>query len=117
MAAAGTPCGILTARHDSREWERLQHELSAWLGKLPEPLIAEVVRAVGHSIHDDILRVKLAEVRRLVTTTELPLKAISPRAGFRSVSSMTTMFSRHLGSTPAALRKLESRPGASRKDR
>jgi len=258
LAAAGKPCGILTARHDSREWEPLQRELTAWLGELPkpagifacddlrarhvleacrrcglrvphdaavigvdddeficelaepplssikqsarrigheaarlldglmqaaaagddwrragagrrvtlppagvvarrstetiavaDPLIAEVVRAVrdqacdnvsiaeivkrsglsrwvledrfrravGHSIHDDILRVKLAEARRLVTTTELPLKAIAPRAGFRSVSYMTTIFSRHLGSTPAALRKLEGTPGASRKDR
>lgn len=73
-------------------------------------------RAVGHSIHDDILRVKLAEARRLVMTTELPLKAIAPRAGFRSVSYMTTLFSRHLGSTPAALRKLAGRSGASRKN-
>jgi AraC-like DNA-binding protein len=38
-------------------------------------------RAVGHSIHDEILRVRLAEAQRLVTTTDLPLKVIAPRAG------------------------------------
>ena len=62
-------------------------------------------RAVGHSIHDEILRVRLAEAQRLVTTTDLPLKVIAPRAGFLSVSSMTTLFRRHRGTTPAAMRR------------
>ncbi len=42
--------------------------------------------------------------RRLVTTTDLPLKTIAPRAGFRSIAYMTTVFRRHFGTTPAALR-------------
>ena len=62
-------------------------------------------RAVGHSIHDEILRVRLAEAQRLVTTTDLPLKVIAPRAGFLSVSYMTTLFRRHRGTTPAAMRR------------
>ena len=62
-------------------------------------------RAVGHSIHDEILRVRLAEAERLVTTTDLPLKVIAPRAGFLSVSYMTTLFRRHRGTTPAAMRR------------
>lgn len=61
-------------------------------------------RAVGRSIHDDILHVRLAEARRLVTTTDLPLKAVAPRAGFSSVAYMTTLFRRHFGRPPAALR-------------
>jgi LacI family transcriptional regulator len=59
---------------------------------------------VGRSIRDDILEVRLAEARRLVTTTDLPLKTIAPRAGFRSIAYMTTVFRRHFGTTPAALR-------------
>ena len=55
-------------------------------------------------VHDDILEVRLAEARRLVTTTDLPLKTIAPRAGFRSIAYMTTVFRRHFGTTPAALR-------------
>jgi|GEM_PF-1638162 len=35
-------------------------------------------RAVGRSIHDDMLRVRLNEARRLITTTDLPLKHIAP---------------------------------------
>lgn len=61
-------------------------------------------RAVGRSIHDDILHVRLAEARRLVTTTNLPLKAVAPRTGLSSVAYMTTLFRRHFGTTPAALR-------------
>jgi LacI family transcriptional regulator len=61
-------------------------------------------RAVGRSIHDDILRVRLEEARRLVTTTTLPMKSITPRAGLRSVAYMTTLFRRHFGMPPAAMR-------------
>jgi LacI family transcriptional regulator len=61
-------------------------------------------RLVGRSIRDDILEVRLAEARRLVTTTDLPLKTVAPRAGFRSIAYMTTVFRRQFGTTPAALR-------------
>ena len=61
-------------------------------------------RAVGRSIHDDILHVRLNEARRLITTTDLPLKQIAPRSGFRSVPYMTTLFRRYFRTTPAALR-------------
>jgi LacI family transcriptional regulator len=61
-------------------------------------------RLVGRSIRDDILEVRLAEARRLVTTTDLPLKVVAPRAGFRSIAYMTTVFRRHFRTTPAALR-------------
>ena len=46
----------------------------------------------GRSIHDDILHVRLNEAHRLVSTTDLPLKQVAPRSGFRSVAYMTTLF-------------------------
>jgi LacI family transcriptional regulator len=61
-------------------------------------------RAVGRSIHDDMLHVRLNEARRLTTTTDLPLKQVALRSGFRSVPYMTTLFRRHFNATPAALR-------------
>jgi transcriptional regulator GlxA family with amidase domain len=39
-------------------------------------------RAVGRSIQDDILHVRLGEARRLITTTDLSVKQIAPRSGF-----------------------------------
>jgi LacI family transcriptional regulator len=62
---------------------------------------------VGHSIHEDIVRTRLSAALVLVRTTALPLKAIAPRAGFRSLPYMVTMFKRHFGVTPAKLRKHE----------
>ncbi len=61
-------------------------------------------RAVGRSIHDDMLHVRLEEARRLVITTDLPMKSITPRAGLSSVAYMTTLFRRHFGMPPAAMR-------------
>jgi LacI family transcriptional regulator len=61
-------------------------------------------RVVGRSLHEDILSVRLGEARRLVTSTDMPLKAIAPRAGLSSVTYMTTLFRRHFGMTPAAMR-------------
>ncbi len=61
-------------------------------------------KLVGRSISDDVFAVRLAEARRLVTTTDLPLKSVALRAGFRSIAYMTTVFRRHFGTTPAALR-------------
>jgi LacI family transcriptional regulator len=70
-------------------------------------------RAVGRSIHVDLLHVRLAEARRLVLTTDLPLKAVAPRAGLSSVTYMTTLFRRHFGISPAAMRAAcRGRPSA-----
>ncbi len=62
---------------------------------------------VGHSIRDDIVLARLAEARRLIGTTELPLKQVARRTGFNSVAYMTTMFRRRFGTTPALYRRLE----------
>ena len=62
---------------------------------------------VGHSIHDDMVRVRLAETQRLIRTTDLPLKVVATRSGFHSVAYMTTIFRRSFGTTPALFRRLE----------
>lgn len=64
-------------------------------------------QAVGHSIHDDIVRVRLAEAQRLIGTTDLPLKVVAARTGFHSVTYMTTLFRRRFGITPARFRRVE----------
>lgn len=75
---------------------------------------------VGRSIHEAFVRQRVAGVRRLVTETDLPLKAIAARTGFKSVQYMTTFLHRHTGLTPARLRSVErapaGRPAAGRLD-
>jgi LacI family transcriptional regulator len=63
---------------------------------------------VGRSIHEEFNRLRVAAVRRLVSDTDLPLKAVAARAGFRSVQYMTTFLHRHTGLTPARLRAVEA---------
>ena len=63
--------------------------------------------AVVRSIHEEFVRLRLAGLRRLVVETDLPLKAIAARTGFRSVQYMTTFLHRHTGLTPARLRAVE----------
>jgi LacI family transcriptional regulator len=63
--------------------------------------------AVGRSIHEEHVRLRLAATRRLITTSDLPLKAIAARLGFPSVQYMTTFVRRHTGATPARLRTME----------
>lgn len=65
--------------------------------------------AVGRSIHEEFIRLRLAGVRRLIADTDLPLKAIAIRSGFPSVQYMTTFLHRHTGLTPARLRAVERR--------
>ena len=63
--------------------------------------------AVGRSIHEEYIRVRLAAARRLITGSELPLKTVAARTGFPSVQYMTTFIRRHTGITPARMRALE----------
>lgn len=89
---------------------------------LPDVTVADIVAAsglprwklesrfkqcVGHSVHEDIVRTRVSAALVLLRTTDLPLKAIAPRAGFHSVPYMITMFKRHFGVTPARLRQHE----------
>jgi AraC-like DNA-binding protein len=66
---------------------------------------------IGRSLHEEFVRLRLAGLRRLITDTDLPLKAVAIRAGFPSVQYMTTFLHRHTGLTPARLRAVERRRG------
>jgi LacI family transcriptional regulator len=67
-------------------------------------------RAMGRTLHAEIQRVQIECARRLVATTELPLKEVAAAAGFSYVQHMTTLFRQHTGQTPAQYRK-HSRSG------
>jgi len=66
--------------------------------------------ALGHSLHNHIAQTRLAEAQRLIRSTNLPLKTVATRAGFSSLSYMTTHFRRALGLTPGRFRQLEQPP-------
>lgn len=61
--------------------------------------------AVGVPPYQFLVQRRLAEARRLVVTTALPLAEIALLAGFSSQSHLTAQFRRFLGCTPGALRR------------
>lgn len=61
-------------------------------------------RAVGCSVHDEMVRSRLAEVRRIIGNPQLSMKQVAMACGFGSVSYMTTFLKKHLGMTPGQLR-------------
>ncbi|NCA11685.1 AraC family transcriptional regulator [bacterium] len=60
--------------------------------------------AVGRTIHEEYVRLRLAGMQKLILETDLSLKAVAQRAGFPSLQYMTTFLRRHTGLTPARLR-------------
>jgi LacI family transcriptional regulator len=81
--------------------------------------VAEVVRQVpmsrrvletrfrkllGCSPHDQILRVKLDRVKRLLTETDLPLAAIADKTGFAHVEYLSVAFKKNVGLTATDFR-------------
>ena len=78
--------------------------LALQLGLSRSTLEQRFRRAVGCSVHDEIVRSRLAEVRRIIGNPELTMKQVAMACGFGSVSYMTTFLKKHLGVTPGQLR-------------
>jgi LacI family transcriptional regulator len=62
--------------------------------------------AVGRTIHEEYVRLRLAGMQKLILETDLSLKAVAQRTGFPSLQYMTTFLRRHTGLTPARLRAI-----------
>lgn len=64
----------------------------------------------GRSVHATILAVRVRRATQLLVTTDLPLKVIAKRSGFRYPQYMTNVFTRTLGITPALVRQRKAAP-------
>jgi LacI family transcriptional regulator len=61
--------------------------------------------AVGHTLHDEMTRVRLARARELLAHTTLPIAAVAEKAGFRHQEYLGVVFRRAFGTTPAQYRR------------
>ena len=59
---------------------------------------------LGRTIHAEIQRVQIEQVKRLLDTSSLSIQQIARRTGFSYVQYLTTVFRRQTGSTPAQYR-------------
>jgi LacI family transcriptional regulator len=62
-------------------------------------------RAVGRTLHEEIIRVQFARVEQLLRETDLPLATIATRAGFRHPEYLTAAFARRYGQPPSRWRR------------
>jgi LacI family transcriptional regulator len=60
---------------------------------------------LGRSPKDEIVRVQLGHVKRLLAMTDYPLAKIAQFTGFRYVESMCALFKRSVGRTPGQYRR------------
>ena len=65
--------------------------------------------ATGRTLHEEMLRVRLARAKELLSETDLPLVAIAERLGFKHQEYMGAVFRKKLGITPAQYRRSHKR--------
>lgn len=68
-------------------------------------LESRFVRRVGHTPHEEIVRVQFRRVEQLLAATDLPLATIAARTGFRHPEYMTVAFTRRHGMSPSRWRR------------
>lgn len=61
-------------------------------------------KAINSTIHQEITKVQLGQVKQLLLKTTLPLKEISERCGYNTVQYMVMAFKKQLGITPTEYR-------------
>ena len=64
---------------------------------------------LGRTVHSEMQRVKIEQAKRLLTTTDMPIRCVVPRCGFGYLQYFTTVFRQQTGRTPGQYRK-DSRP-------
>ena len=62
-------------------------------------------QCLGRTIHQEIQRVQINEVKQLLATTELPLKRIARLTGFNHAEYMSRAFRRTVGQPPSDYRR------------
>jgi LacI family transcriptional regulator len=61
--------------------------------------------SLGRSIYSEIRRVRVEAAKRMLTTTNTPIKEIARRVGISSVQYFTAMIRKVTGQTPGEIRK------------
>jgi LacI family transcriptional regulator len=64
-------------------------------------------RELGHTVHDEILRFKLEEAKRMLRDGDANLNEVAVQCGFTSLQYLYTVFARELGCTPRVWQERE----------
>jgi LacI family transcriptional regulator len=80
-------------------------EIARSVGLERQSLERRFRRHVDRSINDELIRLRVSKLKRLLVQSGQPLKELSEQAGFGTTVSMHTMFKRRTGMTPEAYRQ------------
>jgi LacI family transcriptional regulator len=65
---------------------------------------------VGRTPHEEISRVRIGRVKRLLQETNLPLEKVAELTGYCGAAHMSVAFRRELGMPPGEFRRRTARP-------
>jgi LacI family transcriptional regulator len=97
------------AEHSGGALSVLEIARSVGLGR--QSLERRFRRQIGRTINDELIRLRVSKLKRLLVQSSQPVKILSEQAGFGTTVSMHTMFKRRTGMTPQAYRQKHSPPG------
>jgi LacI family transcriptional regulator len=103
---------------DDREVARALRAIAELSGRpVRVPMVVEAVqgarrslerrfrKSLGRTIHEEIQRAHVERAKRLLASTDEPLKRVARDAGFRSPQQLSKRFRRLEGTTPLAFRR------------
>jgi AraC-like DNA-binding protein len=95
---------------DRRHAERLSlRDVAREVGMTPGHLTTVVRRRTGRTVQEWIIERRMAEARRLLADTDLPVREVATRVGVPDPGYFSRLFSRTHGTSP---RKWRARPAA-----
>lgn len=80
-------------------------QLAASCGIGTRQLMRAFKATTGRTVHEHVSTLQLAQARALLAKTELPLKQIALRLGYRHAASFSVAFRRACGETPSSFRR------------
>ncbi|XZE20011.1 XylR family transcriptional regulator [Pirellulaceae bacterium SH449] len=66
------------------------------------------MKHIGHSPHEEIMRIRLTRIKELLTETDDSIHQIAQRTGFSHPEYMTAAFKKEIGMTPSQYRESKS---------
>jgi LacI family transcriptional regulator len=62
------------------------------------------METIGHSIHDEVIRIRMERSCKLLADTTLPINEVAERSGYATFEHFATYFKKRYGKTPRAFR-------------
>ncbi|WP_225774633.1 XylR family transcriptional regulator [Pseudomonas sp. Marseille-Q5115] len=85
-------------------------QVAGYVGVSRSSLEAHFRKVRGRSVHDEILRFKLAAAGTELQSADLPIADIAQRCGFKSAQYLHTVFRREFGCTPREYQQFRGQP-------